>query len=364
MVKNRYCIIMAGGVGSRFWPISRNNYPKQFLDILGTGRSFLQSTVDRFKKIIPVENILVVSSLQYKELIEKQIPEIPTENILLESRKRNTAPCIAYATYKLYKKDPSASVVVSPSDHLILNEEKFLNTINVALDHAALTDKLFTLGIKPTRPETQYGYIQMNVSNKKTIGDEIAYQVKTFTEKPNYDMAKVLFESGEFLWNSGIFVWSLESIKREMELHLPEIAHSFSDLSPYYYTPDEQPRVNDAYDGIDAISIDYGVMEKTSKTWVFEASFGWSDLGTWDSLYAQSLKDDRGNLVKVRENLIEDVDNSIIMSNEENKLMVVKGLKDYMIISTKDVLMVCPRADKDFKAILSDLVVNDLTKFQ
>ncbi len=364
MNANKYCIIMAGGVGSRFWPISRNSVPKQFLDIMGTGRSFLQNTVDRFKKILPIENIIIVSSIQYKELIKEQVPEILDENILLENRKRNTAPCIAYATYKLYKKDPNACVVVSPSDHLILNEDIFLDTIQTVLNYAQDTNELFTLGIKPTRPETQYGYIQTDKEHFKKINGHTTYQVKTFTEKPNKEMAKVLYESGEFLWNSGIFIWKLESIKKEMEEHLSDIAQSFRDITPYYYTAEEQERVDDVYEVINGISIDYGVMEKTSKTWVFEASFDWSDLGTWDSLYAQSMKDDCENLIKCGESMIEGVEKSIIMSNEKDKLMIVKGLKDYMVISTKDVLMICPRQDKEFKAVLADLGINNLTKYQ
>lgn len=364
MANNKYCIIMAGGVGSRFWPVSRKSRPKQFLDFLGTGRSFLQSTVDRFKKIIPVENILIVSSLQYKDLIKEQLPEIPDENVLLESFKRNTAPCIAYATYKLFKKDPDACVVVSPSDHFIKDEEVFLKTIQTVLSHASTTEDLFTLGIKPTRPETQYGYIQANVATRTEIEGQTAYKVKTFTEKPNAEMAKILFESGEFLWNSGIFVWNLKSIKGELETHLPEIAASFNDLTPYYYTPEEQQKVNEVYEVVDSISIDYGVMEKTSKSWVFEASFGWSDLGTWESLYFHSVKDLDNNLIRVSNVLLDDVDNSMIMSNEKDKLMVVKGLKNYMVISTKDVLLICPRNEKDFKAALADLGANNLSQYQ
>ena len=244
MVSNKYCIIMAGGVGSRFWPVSRYAHPKQFLDILGTGRSFLQTTVDRFKRIVPVENILIVSAKQYEGLIAQQVPEIPKDNVLLENRKRNTAPCIAYATYKLYKKDPSATVVVTPADHLILNEDVFLETVETVLNHACTSDALFTLGIKPTRPETQYGYIQANKAKAEIVSGHASYQVKTFTEKPDLEMAKVLFSSGEFLWNSGIFIWNLKTIKKEMETHIPDIAASFADIAEYYYTaPGEEEQL-------------------------------------------------------------------------------------------------------------------------
>lgn len=363
MGTNRYCIIMAGGVGSRFWPVSRNARPKQFLDILGTGRSFLQATVDRFKKIIPPENILIVSAQQYKELISEQVPEIPAENVLLESRKRNTAPCIAYATYKLYKKDPNAAVVVTPADHLILNEELFLETVDTVLTTACQSDNLFTLGIKPTRPETQYGYIQANKASAKVVNGHTSYQVKTFTEKPDAEMAKVLYESGEFLWNSGIFIWSLKSIKRELETHLPDLAASFSEIMDFFYTPKEQEKVDEIYSGCDSISIDYGLMEKTSVCWVFEASFGWSDLGTWESLYVHYNKDDNGNLVNAPSSMLVDVKNSIVATNEKDKLMVVKGMENFMIISTKDVLLVCPRDEKEFKALTAELTINNLSKY-
>ena len=354
---------MAGGVGSRFWPVSRNARPKQFLDILGTGRSFLQATVDRFKKIIPPENILIVSAQQYKELISEQVPEIPAENVLLESRKRNTAPCIAYATYKLYKKDPDAAVVVTPADHLILNEELFLETVDTVLTTACQSDNLFTLGIKPTRPETQYGYIQANKASAKVVNGPTSYQVKTFTEKPDAEMAKVLYESGEFLWNSGIFIWSLKSIKRELETHLPDLAASFSEIMDFFYTPKEQEKVDEIYSGCDSISIDYGLMEKTSGCWVFEASFGWSDLGTWESLYVHYNKDDNGNLVNAPSSMLVDVKNSIVATNEKDKLMVVKGMENFMIISTKDVLLVCPRDEKEFKALTAELTINNLSKY-
>ena len=363
MGTNRYCIIMAGGVGSRFWPVSRNARPKQFLDILGTGRSFLQATVDRFKKIVPAENILIVSAKQYKELITEQVPEIPAENILLEDRKRNTAPCIAYATYKLYQKDPNAAVVVTPADHLILNEELFLETIDTVLTNACTSDSLFTLGIKPTRPETQYGYIQANKARAKVINGHASYQVKTFTEKPDAEMAKVLYESGEFLWNSGIFIWSLKSIKRELETHLPDLAASFAEIKEFYYTPKEQEKVDEIYSGCDAISIDYGLMEKTSVCWVFEASFGWSDLGTWESLYVQNRKDEQGNMVAAPSSMLTDVKNSIVLTDEKDKLVVVKGMENYMIISTKDVLLVCPRDEKEFKALTAELAINNLSKY-
>ena len=355
---------MAGGVGSRFWPVSRNAKPKQFLDFFGTGLSFLQQTYNRFAKIIPQENIMIVTSQQYKELVEEQLPQMLPENILLEPHRRNTAPCIAYATYKLQKKNPDATVVVAPSDHLIINEDIFLATIEAALGQAAEHNELITLGIKPTRPETGYGYIQVNTARTKEIGGSKVYSVKTFTEKPDLELAKVFMSSGEFLWNSGIFVWNVKTIAQELEKHLPDIANQFKDIIPYYYTPLEEEYIKGISEGCNGISIDYGVMEKTSCSWVFETSFGWSDVGTWEALYMLGEKDDNDNLLSVGDSMIDKVEGSIVVSSEEDKLVVVKGLKDYMVINTDDVLLVCPRDSVRFKNVITDLTVNEFDKYQ
>ncbi len=355
---------MAGGVGSRFWPVSRNSKPKQFLDFFGTGISFLQQTYNRFVKIVPPENILVVTSEQYKELVQEQLPQMLPENILLEPHRRNTAPCIAYATYKLQKKNPAATVVVAPSDHLILNEDVFLGTISSALEYAQEHDELFTLGIKPTRPETGYGYIQVNKERAKEIGGANVYSVKTFTEKPDAALAQVFMKSGEFLWNSGIFVWNVKAISQELEAYLPDIANQFKDIIPYYYTPKEAEYIKGIYEECNGISIDYGVMEKTNRSWVFETSFGWSDVGTWDSLYHLGEKDSCENLMSVGDSMIDGVEGSIIVSNEEEKLVVVKGLKDYMVINTDDVLLICPKDGVEFKNVITDLTVNEFNKYQ
>ena len=362
--ENKYCVIMAGGVGSRFWPVSRNARPKQFLDFFGTGVSFLQQTFNRFAKIVPPENILIVTSEQYGHLVKEQLPQMSDENILLEPHRRNTAPCIAYATYKLRKKDPNAAVVVAPSDHLILNEDVFLETISNALDYAQNHDDLFTLGIKPTRPETGYGYIQINREKEKQIGTSQVYSVKTFTEKPDSELAKVFLGSGEFLWNSGIFVWNVNAIAQELETHLPDIANQFKDIIPHYYTDKEGEYIKGIYESCNGISIDYGVMEKTGRSWVFEASFGWSDVGTWDALYHLGEKDVCNNLMSVGDSMIDKVEGSIIVSNEEDKLVVVKGLKDFMVINTDDVLLICPRDNVRFKNVITDLTVNEFNKYQ
>lgn len=363
MKSNSYCIIMAGGVGSRFWPVSRISRPKQFLDILGTGRSFLQQTYDRFVKIIPSDNIVIVTSEIYKNLVKEQLPEILDENILLEPFRRNTAPCIAYATYKIINKAPDATIVVAPSDHYISNENVFLDVISAALDYASKNDELLTLGIKPTRPETAYGYIQSNINIQKNIEGHSAFAVKTFTEKPDASLAKIFVDSGEFYWNSGIFIWNIETIRRELEDWLPDIALPFSKGRDIYYTDQEQDYILGVYETISGVSIDYGVMEKTDKAWVFQASFGWSDLGTWESLFIHSQKDESNNFIKAEEVMIDKVSNSIIMTDRKDKLMALKGLDNYMIVDTEDVLMICPRDEARFKNLLTDLTVKEKTKF-
>jgi len=350
---------MAGGIGSRFWPVSRNARPKQFLDILGMGKSFLQQTFDRFARIMPVENILVVTSQQYKDLVTEQIPEVLPEHVLLEPYRRNTAPCISYATYKLLQKNPEASVVVAPSDHLILNEDIFLSTINEALKYADSHNSLMTLGVKPTRAETAYGYIQVNKNMPVDIDGNLAYGVKVFTEKPNLDLAKVFVDSGEFLWNSGIFIWNLQTIKSELERLQPDIANLFVALDKYYYTKKEEELIYKVYEECTSISVDYGVMEKTDKAIVYPVSFGWSDLGTWESLYSQVGKDNKDNHIQADDTLLMNVSNSIVVSEEKSKLVVINGLNNYMIINTDDVLMICPRDEGLFKSILTELPLKD-----
>lgn len=363
MKSNNYCIIMAGGVGSRFWPVSRVSMPKQFLDILGVGRSFLQQTFDRFIKIIPPENIIIVTSEIYRDMVKAQLPDVLDENILLEPFRRNTAPCIAYATYKLIEKNPKANIVVAPSDHYIQNEDIFLNVISAALEYSSKNNELLTLGIKPTRPETAYGYIQSNINIHKNIEGHSAYAVKTFTEKPNADLAKIFVDSGEFYWNSGLFIWNIETIKNELETWLPDVAIPFSKGRGLYYTDQEQDFIKGVYETITGVSIDYGVMEKTDKAWVFQASFGWSDLGTWESLFIYSQKDESNNLLQSDDVMIDKVSNSIIMTTNKGKLLAIKGLDNYMVVDTEDVLMICPKDEVRFKNLLTDLTVRDKNKF-
>jgi len=351
---------MAGGIGSRFWPMSRVNRPKQFIDILGLGKSFIQLTYDRFKAIVPEENILVVTSVKYRDLVKEQLPNLPEENILLEPYKRNTAPCIAYATYKLLSKNPEATVVVTPSDHLITGEANFQATVTTALEEASQSDKLYTIGIQPTRPETNFGYIQANKAVGKEFGVHTAYQVKTFTEKPDADLAKVFLETKEFFWNSGMFIWKLSAIKSEIERCLPEVTTLFKGGDKYYYTPEEDNFILKVYEDCPSISIDYGVMEKTSKAWVFLSDFGWSDVGTWGSIYEHSPhKNEEGNILKCGASMIDNVKDSIIKESDDEKLVVVRGMENVMVVDMKDVLLVCPRTDKAIKDIVTDLSMKD-----
>ncbi len=364
MNSNKYCVIMAGGVGSRFWPISRNGRPKQFLDILGVGRTFLQQTYDRFVQIVPAENILVVTAESYRDLVAAQLPELQPENILCEPFRRNTAPCIAYAVYKLWKKNPDATLVVAPSDHYITNESLFLSTIRSAMAYADTHDKLLTLGIEPTRPETGYGYIQASIRNFESVGGHLFHSVKTFTEKPDRSLAEVFIKSGEFLWNSGIFIWNLRTIRAELERWLPAVTDLFARGMDVYDTPEERRYIQQAYADCTSISIDYGVMEKTQSAWVLKAGFGWSDLGTWESLFIHAQKDEHQNLIHCEELMMDKMKGSIIYSTEEGKLLAVKGLENYMIINTDDVLMICPRDEVRFKNMLTDLAVHEKSKFQ
>jgi len=334
MNQNNYCVIMAGGIGSRFWPLSRQLKPKQFLDILGVGRTLIQQTYDRFLTICPPENFLVVTSDDYVDLVKEQLPEIPAENILGEPARRNTAPCIAYAANKIKKKNPLANMVVTPADHLVIYVEQFREIINKAIDFADNKSSLLTIGLKPTRPETGYGYIQV-CSECEELPDGIE-KVKTFTEKPDLEMAKVFLESGEFLWNSGIFIWSVKSLLEGFHTHLSEINLLFDDTSKYY-TDKEEAFIEDIYKKVDNISIDHGLMEKAENVYVLPADFGWSDLGTWGSLYDNLPKDENKNVIQGNNVLTYNTKNTIV-NVPHSKLVVVHGL-DGAIISESDGLL-------------------------
>jgi len=346
---------MAGGIGSRFWPLSRTKKPKQFLDILGTDKTFIRLTFERFVNIIPKENFLVVTGVDYKDLVLAELPEITESQVLCEPMRRNTAPCIAYATYKLLKKNPKAQIIVTPADHIIFNENVFLDVMTNGLEYAKNNDALVTIGLWPTRPETGYGYIQV----EKTSCDNGVCKVRTFTEKPNIETAKLFVESGEFYWNSGIFIWNLNTIKQALETHLPDVAEIFEKGAEVYDTNSESKFIFDAYTQCDSISIDYGIMEKAENVFVFGADFGWSDVGTWNSLYLQLDKNKEGNAIKGKKIYMSKVSNSMIDAVNPNKLIVVKGLDNYLVVDTDDVLLICPRDNEEnIKQIISDVLAD------
>lgn len=376
---------MAGGVGSRFWPMSTEEKPKQFLDVLGIGKSLLQQTVARFQTIAPAENILIVTSAKYKQLVKEQCPELLESNILLEPCMRNTAPCIAYAAYKIKALNPDANIVVAPSDHLITNEAEFIRIIEYGLDFTANNDALLTLGIQPHRPETGYGYIQASpsinneqliINNKEGvhIGSEgqsyetmpnaestdngqlttdNPLQVAAFKEKPNLETAKEYLAAGNYFWNSGIFLWSLKSILSAFESFVPEVADIFQKGEEFYNTDKEQAFIDEMFPTCTNISIDYAVMEKANNIFVQPADFGWSDLGTWGSLWEKRERNEAGNTVVGEKVHLFEADNCIVNMPKDKKV-VIQGLQDYIVVEDNDVLLICKKEEeqriKEFRA--------------
>lgn len=352
MDQNRYCIIMAGGIGSRFWPISRRSQPKQFLDILGTGKSFIRHTYERFAKIIPPENFLVATNSIYKPLVLEHLPELKAHQVLCEPVGRNTAPCIAYAAWRLRSVNPDATMIVTPADHLILNEEEFRKVISESAEFTKRQHAMMTIGIQPSRPDTGYGYIQ--IDPVPVDGRPAIRKVKTFTEKPNLEMAKIFIESGEFFWNSGIFIWKVGTIMENLNEFLPELQQLFASAEGKYGTPAEQQAIDDIYPACRSISIDFGVMEKARNVYVRCSDFGWSDIGTWGSLYQHSAKDPEGN-VESAPCLFYDTKGCIV-KNKEGKLTVIEGLEEYIVVDTDDVLMICPKSnEQNIKKFIDDV---------
>lgn len=338
--KDNYCVIMGGGIGSRFWPFSRKTMPKQFLDFFGTGRSLLQQTFDRFNKIIPTENILIVTNAIYADLVKEQLPELDSKQILLEPARRNTAPCIAWASYHIRSLNPDANIVVAPSDHLILKEGEFLAAIEKGLDFVSKSDKLLTLGIKPNRPETGYGYIQI----AEQEGDNF-YKVKTFTEKPELELAKIFVESGEFYWNSGLFMWNVNTIIKAGEALLPELASKLAPGKDVYGTPEEKAFIEENFPACPNVSIDFGIMEKADNVYVSLGDFGWSDLGTWGSLYDLSPKDEQGNVTLKCDSMIYNSNNNIVVL-PKGKLAVIEGLEGFLVAESDNVLLICKKDEE------------------
>lgn len=350
MNKNNYCVIMAGGIGSRFWPMSRTEKPKQFLDILGTGETLIQQTFNRLKKLCPTENIFIVTNNDYEKQVLEQLPEVTKEQVICEPSRKNTAPCIAYANYKIATKNPDATIMVAPADHLILKEDEFVRVATLALNHAANNDCLMTLGITPTRPDTGYGYIQFFDDNDNEIK-----KVKTFTEKPNLELAKKFIESGDFAWNSGMFVWSLKSIQKAFEEHLPSITHLFEEHQHELNTEQEDKAINTIYAQCKNISIDYGIMEKSKNVFVISANIGWSDLGTWGSIYTHLPLDEQKNAV-VGKNVMLYESNGNIINVPKEKLVVIQGLNDYIVVEADGILLICKKEDEQqIKNFVNDI---------
>ncbi len=347
---NTYVLIMAGGVGSRFWPKSRNHFPKQFIDILGIGKSLLQLTYERFAKICPKENIYILSNRKYLGLIQEQLKGILVNNILLEPSRNNTAPCIAYASYKILKENPDANIVVAPSDHLILKETEFLDKITQALDYTAQEDALVTLGISPTRPDTGYGYINFH----KEVVDGV-HKVERFLEKPILEKAKAYVASGDYLWNAGIFIWRAQSIQNAFRNYAPEIHQLFERGNEVYNTNEEESFIEEHYPQSPNISIDYAILEKADNVYTIPADIGWSDLGTWVSLHEVSEKDDSNNALSVENSHIEETENCIIHL-PKGKAAVIKGLKDYIVVDDGKVLLIYPKSnEQEIKPVAEEM---------
>ena len=336
---------MAGGIGSRFWPFSRTTFPKQFHDVMGTGKTMIQQTADRYRNVCPQENIFVVTNKDYADLVKKQLPWMTDDQILLEPMGRNTAPCVAYAAFKIYAKNPDANLVVCPADHVILMEETFERVILEALASTESNDRLLTLGMKPSRPDTGYGYIQFHEI------PEPVKKVKTFTEKPELEIARKFLESGDFVWNAGIFIWNAKSIIYALEQHQPELYEIFNDGIQHMWTANEQSFINNTYPQCKNISVDNGIMEKATNVYVMLADFGWSDLGTWKSLYELSDKDENGNAVNANA-MLYDTYNSMVRVSKD-KLVVLEGVDNLIVAEADGVIMIC---HKDHEQRVKDFV--------
>ena len=343
-INHSHLVIMAGGIGSRFWPMSTPERPKQFVDVLGTGRTFIQMTVDRFKGILPPENVWVVTSQAYKDIVAEQLPEVPQGNILLEPCRRNTAPCIAYAAWRIKSIDPKATIVVSPSDHLVLDTPEFQRVVKSAMDFASTSDAIVTLGMKPTRPETGYGYIQTDMSCPSARNKEI-YRVDAFREKPDLATAEKYIRKPNMLWNAGIFIWNVSTIVNALRVYAPEINEVFENLLPLYGTDKEQEAINENFPKCESISVDYAILEKSEEIYCFPASFGWSDLGTWGSLRENVSRDNNGNAV-IGDNVQTYETRDCVIHCSEERRVVVQGLDGYIVAEKDNTLLICKLSEE------------------
>lgn len=351
-MRHAHLVIMAGGIGSRFWPMSTPECPKQFTDVLGTGRTFIQMTVDRFKGIVPHENVWVVTSRDYKDMVAEQLPDIPVGNVLLEPCRRNTAPCIAYAAWRIKSIDPKATIVVSPSDHLILDVAEFQRVVRGSMAFASESDSIITLGMKPTRPETGYGYIQTDMSCPSVRNKEI-FRVDAFREKPDLQTAEKYIQKPNMLWNAGIFIWSVSTIVNAFRVYAPEINDIFEHLLPIYGTDMEQAVIDEEFPKCESISIDYAVMEKSEEIYCFPASFGWSDLGTWGSLYENAAHDHSGNAI-IGEGVRTFETRDCVIHCSDKRRVVVQGLDGYIVAEKDDALLICKLSEEQRIKVFSE----------
>ena len=342
--QNNHLVIMAGGIGSRFWPMSTEERPKQFIDVLGVGHTLIQTTLDRFRGVCPMENVWVVTNERYVDLVHEQLPDVPVDHILQEPCRRNTAPCIAYVSWRIKMTDPKANVVVSPSDHIVTNVDEFRRVITSCLKFAGETDAVLTLGMKPTRPETGYGYIQADLTSNSPRNREI-YRVDQFKEKPDLETAKHYISEHNFFWNAGIFVWSVETIVNALRVYAPRINNIFERMQNVMGTSQEQETINKVYPDCDNISIDYAVMENAEEIFVFPADFGWSDLGTWGSLLLQSQRDMYGNGLIGKNIHTFECRNCIVHTAQEKKV-ILQGLDGYIVAEHDDTLLICKLSEE------------------
>jgi mannose-1-phosphate guanylyltransferase len=344
MKTNNHLVIMAGGVGSRFWPMSTAERPKQFIDVLGCGKTLLQLTVERFGQLIAPENIWVVTNQKYMDIVREQLPEMPVQNILCEPCRRNTAPCIAYVSWRIKSKNPKANIVVTPSDHIVMNIQEFQRVIGECMAFTSDTDAIVTLGMKPSRPETGYGYIQANMS-ANSLRNKGIFRVDSFREKPDLKTAEKYIKQSNYFWNAGIFIWNVNTIVNAFRMYQPTIAKTFESMLPVYGTEKEQQLVNERFPECESISVDYAIMEKAEEIFVCPADFGWSDLGTWGSLHQQSHKDLYGNVCIGQDISMFESHNCIVHTTQEKKV-VVQGLDGYIVAEKNDVLLICKMSEE------------------
>ena len=335
---------MAGGVGSRFWPMSTQEYPKQFIDVFGTGRTFIQMTVDRFAGVVSPENVWIVTSEKYADIVKEQLPEVPSNHVLLEPCRRNTAPCIAYVAWRIKSQDPKANLVVAPSDHIVLKPEEFRRVIQSALKFTANSDAIVTLGMKPTRPETGYGYIQADLTSASLRNKQI-YRVDSFKEKPDLKTAQQYIKHSEYYWNSGIFIWNVNTIVNSLRMYAPEISQIFERLLQFYDTEQEQAKIDENFPKCPNISIDYAILEKAEEIFVMPADFGWSDVGTWGSLITLADKDENGNAVIGKDVKLYESKNCMVHTSQERKV-VIQGLDGYIVAEKDNTLLICKMSEE------------------